>query len=97
MWLRRPKLPAAHPLPVTLYRKHGCGLCDQAELMLARISKKTPLRVTTVDIDSDEAIQRRYFLEIPVVAVAGDEVARAPISERALAEILASKAAQRPR
>lgn len=52
--------------------------------MLARIEKRLPLRVTAIDIDSDQDLQARYFLEIPVVAVAGVEVARAPLSERAL-------------
>lgn len=95
MWLRRPKPPAAEPLPVTLYRKQGCGLCDQAELTLAKISKRVPLHVRTVDIDSDEALQRRYFLEVPVVVVRGEEVARAPISERVLADTLAERASHR--
>ncbi len=91
MWLRRRK-PKGTPLPVTLYRKQGCGLCDQAESFLARISRTTPLAVTLVDIDRDEALQRRYFLEIPVVLVGGVEVARAPISERALGDVLAEMA-----
>jgi len=87
MRLRRRKSPQAEPIRVTLFRKQGCGLCDQAEAMLTRISRHTPLHVTTVDIDSDEALQKRYFLEIPVVVVGGNEVARAPISERALADL----------
>ena len=60
--------------------------------MLSRISKRTPLSVTALDIDADEELQRRYFLEIPVVVVEGIEVARAPISERALAGALAALA-----
>jgi len=93
MWLRRPERPPVEPISVTLFRKQGCGLCDQAEAMLRRISKRTPLQVTTVDIDSDEALQRRYFMEIPVVVVDGAEVARAPISERALADLFEGLAA----
>jgi len=93
MWLRRPERPSVEPIRVTLFRKQGCGLCDQAEAMLRRISKRTPLQVTTVDIDSDEALQRRYFMEIPVVVVDGAEVARAPISERALADLFEDLAA----
>jgi hypothetical protein len=81
------------PLQVTLYRKVGCGLCDQAEAMLARIARDTPLAVTTVDIDADPALQARYFLEIPVVAVDGAHVARAPISELALRAQLRAAAA----
>lgn len=91
MWLRR-RRPKGTPLPVTLYRKQGCGLCDQAESFLARINRSTPLAVTLVDIDYDEALQRRYFLEIPVVVVGDVEVARAPISERALGDVLAEMA-----
>lgn len=52
--------------------------------MLARIALKTPLALTTIDIDSDPVLQARYLLEIPVVTVDGTEVARAPISEAAL-------------
>ena len=54
-------------LEVTLYGKAGCGLCDEAAAMLARIGRKLPLRVKTVDIDADPDLQARYFLEIPVV------------------------------
>ena len=81
-------MPAA--LELTLYRKEGCGLCDQAEAMLARIAKRLPLQVTSIDIDSDPALQARYFLEIPVIAIGHDEIARAPISERALEAALRS-------
>jgi hypothetical protein len=70
----------ATPLEVTLYRKAGCGLCDEAERILANIAKRLPLRVTPLDIDADAALQARYFLEIPVIAVGGEELARAPIS-----------------
>jgi hypothetical protein len=75
-------------LDVILYRKPGCGLCDQAEARLASISKRVSIRVTPVDIDSDPSLQSRYFLEIPVISVGDQEIARAPISERALEEAL---------
>jgi glutaredoxin len=75
-------------LQVTLYGRQECGLCDHALAALRRIARKLPLEVTVVDIDTDEALQARYFLEIPVVTVDGEEVARAPISERALEERL---------
>ena len=79
------------PLEVTLYRKDGCGLCDQAETMLARISKRIPLRVTTVDIDSDPTLQARYFLEIPVISIGEEEIARAPLNERTLEAALRAR------
>ncbi len=75
-------------LQVTLYRRQDCGLCDHAAAALSRISHKVPLTVAHVDIDEEEALQARYFLEIPVVLVDGVEVARAPIRERVLEELL---------
>ena len=75
-------------LDVTLYGRPGCGLCDQAETYLARIGRKLPLAVTLVNIEMDDDLLRRYMFEIPVVSVAGREVARAPIYETALEDAL---------
>lgn len=74
------------PLRVTLYGRPGCTLCDQAEQFLRRISLRTPLAIDLVNIETDEALHRRYMFEIPVVAVDGVEIAKAPIFEHALAE-----------
>ncbi|WP_322796804.1 glutaredoxin family protein [Tepidiforma sp.] len=82
----------SEPLPVTLYRRDGCGLCDRAEAELARIARRLPIRVVPVDIAADAVLEARYFLEIPVVEAAGRVVARAPIAapalEAALRELL---------
>ncbi len=78
------------PLRVTLYGRPGCSLCDHAEQMLARIGRRIPLAVELVNIETDDALHRRYMFEIPVVAVGGTEVAKAPIYERALEETLAA-------
>jgi hypothetical protein len=85
---RRRPLPDRTPLKVTLLRKQDCGLCDFAAAALSRISHKLPLLVEHVDIDEDESLQARYFLEIPVVLVDGAEVMRAPIRERELEDRL---------
>ena len=82
----------ASPLEVTLYRKPGCGLCDEAEAMLARIASHIRLRITAIDIDSDPELQARYFLEIPVIAIGAEDIARAPLSERALEAELRQRA-----
>lgn len=73
------------PLRVTLYGRPGCSLCDQAEQFLRRISRHTPMTIDLVNIETDEALHQRYMFEIPVVAVDGVEVAKAPIHEHALA------------
>ncbi len=76
-------------LRVTLYGRPGCSLCDHAEQMLARIGRRIPLAVDLVNIETDDELHQRYMFEIPVVAVDGAEVAKAPIYERALEETLA--------
>lgn len=80
------------PLAVTLFRRAGCGLCDEAEAMLAGIGKRIPMQVSLVDIDSDPDLEARYFLEIPVVQVDGVTLAQAPISGRKLEDALAALA-----
>jgi hypothetical protein len=62
--------------------------------MLARITRRIPLHIESIDIESDELLLRRYMLEIPVIAVDGREVARAPLNERTLEDILLDVAAQ---
>ena len=72
------------PLVVTLYGRAGCHLCDEAAAMLARISKRIPLIVTSIDIETNDALLQRYMFEIPVICIDGAEIARAPISEAGL-------------
>jgi glutaredoxin len=68
-------------LPVlTVYRRDGCHLCDDARQILqdlleerARRGEPTP-RVKEIDIDADPALHARYFLRIPVFAVGDDEI-----------------------
>jgi glutaredoxin len=76
------------PLAIVLYGRRDCHLCDEAERMLARIATRIPLSLHLIDIDSDDYLQRRYMLEIPVVCAGGVEVARAPISEGRLEDAL---------
>jgi len=53
------------------------------------IGRRNPLAVELVNIETDDTLLRRYMFEIPVIAVDGAEVAKAPIYERALEETLA--------
>ncbi|MEP7215778.1 MAG: glutaredoxin family protein [Anaerolineaceae bacterium] len=76
------------PLQVTLYGNANCGLCAQAEAMLERLSRRLPLKISVIAIDSDPELQRRYVFAIPVVLANNREVARAPIYETALEDAL---------
>jgi glutaredoxin len=78
----------AAPIAVTLYGRPGCSLCTQAEAMLARISKRIPLTVRTVNIDDDDELLRRFLFEVPVIEAAGEIIASAPVSEGKLEDAL---------
>lgn len=83
-----PRRLSEMPRPVTLYVREGCHLCEAALAELRRLERELGFTTEVVDIESDEALHARYLFEIPVVSLAGVEVARAPIAGRPLREAL---------
>jgi thiol-disulfide isomerase/thioredoxin len=69
---------------VTLYERPGCHLCEVAAVALAGLARRLRFRIVRIDIESDPALEERYGLEIPVVAVDAEVVARAPIDLEAV-------------
>jgi glutaredoxin len=83
-------VPALADRPrVTLYSRPGCHLCEAAERIIRGLIPAGGFDLEVVDIESDDALLRRYMLEIPVLAIDGVDVAHAPLS-RALLERLLS-------
>ena len=56
-------------ITVTLYTKKDCHLCDQAKTDLKSLQEKLPHRLVEVDIESDPALHKAYFDQIPVIEV----------------------------
>ena len=56
-------------IALTLYSRPGCHLCDDARAVLDRVGEP----YEEVDIESDDALHRRYLERIPVVVVDGEE------------------------
>jgi hypothetical protein len=77
------------PIRVTLYARANCHLCDHAEGLLRRAAPDFGFEVDVVDIESNDELHRRYLFEIPVVAVDGAVLMRAPIDEHRLRTALA--------
>jgi len=69
---------------VTLYARAGCCLCDEARDVLERVRSRHPFALSEVDIESDDALHRRYLERIPVVAVDGEEAFELEVDEAAL-------------
>jgi glutaredoxin len=55
---------------ITLYGRPGCHLCDDARAVLERVGEP----FDEVDIESDDALFKRYLERIPVVAIGGQEL-----------------------
>ena len=79
---------------LTIYRRPGCHLCDDAELLLrdelaerAR-SGLPPVEIHHVDISSDVELESRFRRRIPVFAV-GDIESELVTSGRQVREFLA--------
>ena len=64
---------------VTLYGRPGCHLCDVARLQLRALQQTLPFHLRDVSIEGDDDLERRFLLEIPVIAVNDEVVAQAPI------------------
>ena len=69
---------------VTLYGRDGCHLCDEARAVLERMRAAQPFRLEEIDIESDDALLRRYLERIPVIALDGEELFDHFVDEEAL-------------
>jgi hypothetical protein len=55
-------------LELLLFTRQGCCLCEGLEEKLRALDPPQPLRL--IDVDTDPALQGRYGLAVPVLAVA---------------------------
>ncbi|SHN22045.1 Glutaredoxin-like domain [Actinacidiphila paucisporea] len=58
---------------VTLIGKPGCHLCDEARAVVAEVAAATGAVVVEQDITQDAELHRRYWEQIPVVLVDGEQ------------------------
>jgi uncharacterized membrane protein len=66
-----------------LYGRPECKLCDEVREQLQNLQARFPHRLAEVNIDSDPALQQKYFDQIPVVEV-GPYHLKAPITRQDL-------------
>ncbi|HVM15048.1 MAG TPA: glutaredoxin family protein [Egibacteraceae bacterium] len=62
-----------HRPRVTVYTRAGCGLCREAEAVVADVAA-ADADVEHIDIDADPALTDRYTVRVPVIAVDGEEL-----------------------
>jgi glutaredoxin len=78
-------------IPVTIYSRPGCHLCDEMKAIVQRVASSVPLTIEEIDISTDVELERLYGIEIPVLFVAGKKVAKYRVGEAELRRILAGR------
>ncbi|GHH78087.1 thioredoxin family protein [Streptomyces sulfonofaciens] len=68
---RRPGKKPPEERVVTLVRKPGCHLCDDAQAVVEKVCAELGATWEQRDITQDEELHRRYWEQIPVVLVDG--------------------------
>ncbi|MFD8393780.1 glutaredoxin family protein [Streptomyces sp. NPDC059680] len=58
---------------VTLIRKPGCHLCDDAQAVVEKVCAELGVSWERKDITEDRALHDRYWEQIPVVLVDGEQ------------------------
>ncbi len=64
---------AAGPVRVTLIGKPGCHLCDEARDVVARVTAELGERFEELSILDHPDLQERYWEQIPVTLVDGEQ------------------------
>lgn len=70
--LRRTRKKAVDRV-VTLVSKPGCHLCDDARTVVETVCAETGASWEEKDITRDEELHRRYWEQIPVVLIDGEQ------------------------
>lgn len=83
---RRPR--PGPPPPVVIYSRAGCHLCDDAIAVARRFLAERGAQPDVIDIDADPHLRERYHEAVPVICVAGQEIARYTLSVRQLTRAL---------
>ena len=78
--------PAGEPTApqVVRYGRPGCHLCEDALAALERVGARQPFTLQQVDIESEEALLRRYLERIPVLTIDGREAFELLVDDGAL-------------
>jgi hypothetical protein len=61
-------------IPLTLYGREYCGLCQQMQEELRLLAPIVGIEVSWFDIDDDDAMEAKYNEMVPVLVGEADEV-----------------------
>ena len=56
---------------ITIYSRHGCHLCDDAQKTLESLRKELNFEIDVIDIDKDAELIKVYSDQVPVIHIDG--------------------------
>lgn len=59
---------------VVLYSRPGCGLCDEARIVIEAERARTAFDLEEIDVSADDVLELEYGIRIPVVLIDGREL-----------------------
>lgn len=57
---------------VTVYSRHGCHLCEDAEKTLLDLQRELNFEIEVIYIDENETLEKLYGHEVPVIHINGE-------------------------
>lgn len=86
--------PSGEPLPVVLFTKAVCPLCDEAKRELGRVQTAIPWSLEVVSIDGDADLERLHGQSVPVISIAGRPAFKGRVTAVDFTRKLAHRSAQ---
>jgi glutaredoxin len=57
---------------ITIYSRHGCHLCENAEATLESLKSELNFSIEVIYIDGDRNLEKLYGNEVPVIHIDGE-------------------------
>ena len=81
---------------LTLYTRPGCHLCDAMKRIVDDIARDAPVSLREIDITGNCELERRFGVEIPVLAHGEHVLARVRTTRATLLDALRNETPQPP-
>jgi glutaredoxin len=56
---------------ITIFSRHGCHLCDDAQSTLESLQEELNFKIKVVNIDEDDDLVKLYSDQVPVIHIDG--------------------------
>jgi glutaredoxin len=57
---------------ITIYSRHGCHLCDDAQAVLDSMREELNFEIDVINIDEDSELVKLYSDQVPVIHIDGE-------------------------